>query len=53
MDDHAKELVLWWVNDVSLQSKLLRFSSPDLDLFADACLTGWDAVVGSMASGGF
>ena len=28
LDVHAKELVLWWVNDVSLQSKSLRSFSP-------------------------
>ena len=52
LDEHAKELVLWWVNNVPLQSKSLRSSSPDLELFADACLTGWGAIVGSVASGG-
>ncbi|XP_045104423.1 uncharacterized protein LOC123499956 [Portunus trituberculatus] len=52
LDEHAKELVLWWDNNVPLQSKSLRSSSPDLELFADACLTGWGAIVGSVASGG-
>ena len=52
LDDHARELVLWWVNNVALESKSLLSSSPDLELFADACLTGWGAVVGSMTSGG-
>ena len=35
-----------------MQSRSLCSSSPALDLFADACLTGWGAVVGSAASGG-
>ncbi|XP_045105475.1 uncharacterized protein LOC123500986 [Portunus trituberculatus] len=52
LDDHARELIYWWIHNVDSQVKSLRSSSPQLVMFSDACLTGWGAVVGDAKTGG-
>ncbi|XP_045127706.1 uncharacterized protein LOC123514122 [Portunus trituberculatus] len=46
LDDHAKELITWWVCNIDSQSKSLRSCHPRWEVKTDACLTGWGAVCG-------
>ena len=52
LDVHARSLVNWWIHNITFQSKFLCSSSPQLELFADASLTGWGAAVGASRTGG-
>lgn len=52
LDDHAWELIQWWIESVDYQVKSLRSSSPQLVMFSDASLTGWGAVMGDVKTGG-
>ena len=52
LDIHAQHLVAWWVTNIDFQEKSLLSSSPDYELFTDACLTGWGASVGHVTTGG-
>ena len=52
LDSHARDLVSWWVHNVDSQVKSLRSCSPELEMFCDASLTGWGAVVGGARTSG-
>lgn len=52
LDDHAKDLVRWWVDKIDSQSKSLLWSPPLVELKTDACLTGWGAICGDVSTGG-
>lgn len=52
LDDHARDLVSWWVHNIDLQFNSLRSCSPYLELYTDASLTGWGAVFGDSKTGG-
>lgn len=52
LDDHAKALVRWWVDNIDSQSKSLLWSPPLVELKTDACLTGWGAICGVVSTGG-
>ncbi|KAK3881370.1 hypothetical protein Pcinc_014187 [Petrolisthes cinctipes] len=52
LDDHAKDLISWWIHKIDLQSKSLLYSPPQLELKTDACLTGWGAICGDAKTGG-
>lgn len=52
LDSHARKLVTWWINNIDSQSRSLRSSSPQIELFSDACLTGWGATTGGTTTGG-
>jgi len=52
LDDHARALINWWIHNIDHQTKSLRSSSPQLEMFSDACLTGWGATVGHTKTGG-
>ena len=45
------ETFFWWIHIITYQSKSLRPSSPQLELYADACLTDWGAAVGTSKTG--
>ena len=52
LDDHARDLITWWVANIDFQEESLLSSSPDCELFTDACLTGWGASIGDVTTGG-
>ena len=52
LDSHAKDLISWWVHNVDLQSKSLCPSSPSVELYTDACLTGRGASMNDVKMGG-
>ena len=52
LDIHARDLVTWWVANIDFQEKSLISSSPDCELYTDACLTGWGASMGDITTGG-
>ena len=52
LDGHARELVTWWVKNIDSQVKPLRSSPFQLEMFCDASLTGWGAVVGDAKTRG-
>ena len=52
LDSHARDLIHWWVQNIDCQIKSLRPSSPQLELYADASLTGWGASMGTVQTGG-
>ncbi|XP_045104754.1 uncharacterized protein LOC123500144 isoform X1 [Portunus trituberculatus] len=52
LDSHAKDLIHWWVHNIDCQTKSLRPSFPQLELYADASLTGWGASMGTVKTGG-
>lgn len=52
LDDHAKDLINWWIHNIDVQSRSLLFSPPQLELKTDACLTGWVACCGEIKTGG-
>ena len=45
-------MITWWVANIDFQEKSLLSSSPDCELFTDACLTGWGASIGDVTTGG-
>ena len=52
LDEHAKDLVRWWIHHIDSQSNSLLTSPPQLDLYTDASMTGWGAVFGNSKTGG-
>lgn len=52
LDDHSRELIIWWINNVDSLSRSLLSCPPQLELHTDACLTGWGASVGELTTGG-
>lgn len=52
LDLHSRELVRWWVHNITSQSKSIVIPPPDLVISTDASLTGWGAKLGSMVTGG-
>ncbi|MPC85039.1 hypothetical protein E2C01_079797 [Portunus trituberculatus] len=52
LDCHARELVAWSVNNIDSQVKSLRSCPYQLEMFCDASLTGWGAVVGDTKTRG-
>lgn len=52
LDDHAKDLIRWWINHIDSQSNSLLTSPPHLELYTDASLTGWGAAFGNSKTGG-
>ncbi|MPC74268.1 hypothetical protein E2C01_068624 [Portunus trituberculatus] len=52
LDNHARRLINWWIDNIDTQSKSLQPSSPQIEMFSDACLTGWDATIGDAKTGG-
>lgn len=52
LDNHAQGLIKWWINNIDSQTKSLRSSPHQLELFCDASLTGWGAVVGNARTAG-
>lgn len=52
LDCHARELVTWWVDNIDSQVKSLRSCPYQLEMFCDASLTGWGAVVGDAKTRG-
>ena len=40
LDSHAKDLINWWIHNIDSQSRSFHISSPQVELYADACLTG-------------
>ncbi|MPC80794.1 hypothetical protein E2C01_075387 [Portunus trituberculatus] len=51
LDNHARRLINWWINNIDTQSKSLQPSSPQIEMFSDACLTGWGATLGDAKTG--
>ena len=52
LDDHAKDLIKWWIHHIDSQSNSLLTSPPFLELYTDASLTGWGAAFGNSKTGG-
>ena len=52
LDDHTRRLITWWIDNIDTQSKSLHSSSPQIEMFSDACLTGWGATTGDAKTGG-
>ena len=52
LDTHARQLVLWWTNNIHLQSRSLLCDPVSVVLTTDASLSGWGACVGSTETGG-
>ena len=52
LDDHAKDLIRWWIYHNDSQSNSLLTSPPHLELYTDASLTGWGAAFGNSKTGG-
>lgn len=52
LDSHVKDLIIWWVQNVDLQSKSLRSSFSNVELYTDACLTGWGVSMNDVRRGG-
>lgn len=52
LDEHAWELIVWWVNNLHLQSKSLLSSSTELEVHTDASFTGWGFKLVAAITGG-
>lgn len=52
LDEHSRDLISWWVNNINSQTKSLITLPPELEIRTDALLTGWGAKLGSMVTGG-
>lgn len=52
LGSNARDLIKLWVHNIDSQSRSLNVTSPQLELFADACLTGWGATIGNFSTGG-
>ena len=52
MDEHSLDLICWWVNNITSQTKSIITLPPELKIRTDASLTGWGAKLGSMVTGG-
>lgn len=52
LDAHSRDLLCWWVDNITSQTKSIITSPPDLEIRTDASLTGWGAKLGSMVTGG-
>lgn len=52
LDDHARDLIAWWVNNIDSQVKSLRSCPYQIEMFCDASLTGWGAVMGDATTSG-
>lgn len=52
LDSHALDLIHWWINNVDAQMKSLRSCLHQLEMYVDACLTGWGATLGNAKTGG-
>lgn len=52
LDSHARDLIHWWINNVDAQVKSLRSCPHQLEMYVDACLTGWGATLGNAKTGG-
>ena len=52
LDEHARYLIAWWVNNLHSQRKSLRSSKPEFEIQTDASMTGWGAKLGAIVAGG-
>ncbi|KAK4321821.1 hypothetical protein Pmani_007448 [Petrolisthes manimaculis] len=52
LDNHAKDMTKWWIDNIDSQTKSLVSRPPKLEIHTDACLTGWGAKVDDTRTGG-
>ena len=52
LDAHARQIVLWWSNNIHLQSRSLLCIPSSVIITTDASLSGWGACVGTIETGG-
>lgn len=52
LDVHSRDLIRWWVDNITYQTKSIINPPPDLEIRTDASLTGWGAKLGSIVTGG-
>ena len=52
LDEHARNMIAWWMTNLHSKRKPLRSSPPTAELQTDASLTGWRAKLGTVVTGG-
>ena len=52
LDNHARELIEWWMINIGSQKKAIKATQPDDEVNTDASLTGWGARLGAAVTGG-
>ena len=52
LDDHARDLIAWWVNKLNIEGQSLWSCPPDCELQTDTSLSGCGAKLGDAITSG-